>query len=177
MLFSTKPVYTKFYPLIMKMHYDNAKNEVALKSLNMLCNIEFILGIPCIFPLFEIMHMLIKIAQGKNVFVYDFMDFKKLVQQKLYKFYCDPYAKFEYLVVDDFNSIESLTSQALSMNWFSKLNDKEDVEHLVFFLLEVNTLFASVDGVGNFTKDDFKKVVIKVKDECERVACNLIFFN
>jgi len=63
------------------------------------------------------------------------------------------------------------------MNWFSKLNDKEDVEHLVFFLLEVNTLFASVDGVGNFTKDDFKKVVIKVKDECERVACNLIFFN
>jgi len=63
------------------------------------------------------------------------------------------------------------------MNWFSKLNDKEDVEHLVFFLLEVNTLFAGVDGVGNFTKDDFKKVVIKVKDECERVARNLIFFN
>ncbi len=46
----------------MKMHDDSAKNVVALKSLNVFCNIEFILGIPCIFPLFEIMFMLIKIA-------------------------------------------------------------------------------------------------------------------
>jgi hypothetical protein len=49
---------------------------------------------------------------------------------------------------------------------------------LCFFLLKVNTLFADVDGVRNFlpiTKDDFKKVVIKVKDECEEVACSLIF--
>ncbi len=64
----------------MKMHDDSAKNVVALKSLNVLCNIEFILGIPCIFPLFEIMLMLIKITQGRNVFVYDFVDSIKLVQ-------------------------------------------------------------------------------------------------
>jgi hypothetical protein len=116
----------------MKMHDDSAKNVVALKSLNVLCNIEFILGIPCIFPLFEIMHMLIKIAQGRKVFVYDFVRSIKLVQHKLYNFYCDPYAKIEDLIVNDFNSIESLTSQALSMNWFSILNGREDVEYLVF---------------------------------------------
>jgi hypothetical protein len=76
--------------------------------------------------------MLIKMAQGKNVFVYDFVDFIMLVQQQLYKFYYDPYAKFEDLTVNDFNSIKSLTNHALSMNWISKLNGREDVEYLVF---------------------------------------------
>jgi hypothetical protein len=76
--------------------------------------------------------MLIKMAKGKNVFVYDFVDFIMLVQQQLYKFYCDPYAKFEDLTVNDFNFIESLTNHALSMNWFSKLNVREDVEYPVF---------------------------------------------
>jgi hypothetical protein len=49
---------------------------------------------------------------------------------------------------------------------------------LCFLLLKINTLFVTVDGVWDFlpiTKDDFKKVVIKVKDECEEVAQNLIF--
>ncbi len=49
---------------------------------------------------------------------------------------------------------------------------------LCFLLLEVNTLYVGVDVVGDFlpiTKDNFKKVVIKVKDECEGVAHNLIF--
>jgi hypothetical protein len=76
--------------------------------------------------------MLIKMAKGKNVFVYDFVDFIMLVQQQLYKFYCDAYAKFEDLTVNDFNFIESLTNHALSMNWFSKLNVREDVEYPVF---------------------------------------------
>jgi hypothetical protein len=115
------------------MHDDSPKNEVVLKNLNVLCNIEFIIGIPCIFPLFDIMHMFIKMAQGINVFVYDFVDSIKLVQQKLYKLYSNPYAKFEDLVVNDFNSIEFLTNHAISMNWFSKLNGGEDVEYLMFF--------------------------------------------
>jgi hypothetical protein len=72
------------------MHDDSAKNVVALKSLNLLRNIEFILGIPYIFALFEIVLMLIKITQGRNVFVYEFVDSIKLVQHKLYNFYCDP---------------------------------------------------------------------------------------
>jgi hypothetical protein len=160
------------------MHDDSAKNVVALKSLNVLCNIEFILGIPCIFPMFEIMHMLIKIAQGRNVFVYDFVGSIKLIKHQLYNFYCDPYANFEDIVVNYFNSIESMTSQALPMNWFYILNGGKMLNILRFFLLEVNTLFVGVDVVGNFlpiTKDDFKKVVIKMKDECEGVVCNLIF--
>jgi len=92
------------------MHVDNAKSEVALKNLNEMCDIEFILGLCCNLPLFEIIHMLIQIAQGKDVFVCDFVNFVKFVQHELYKPYCDPYAKFEDLDFDDFNLIEFFTS-------------------------------------------------------------------
>jgi hypothetical protein len=40
----------------MKMHIDNAKNDVALKNLNALGDIELILGFLCIFLLLEIIH-------------------------------------------------------------------------------------------------------------------------
>ncbi len=55
-------MYIKYYPLIMKMHANSAKSEVALKNLNALCDIEFILGFLYILPLLETMHRLIKIA-------------------------------------------------------------------------------------------------------------------
>jgi hypothetical protein len=35
----------------------------------------------------------------------DFLKFVKLVQQELYQFYCDPYAKYEDLAFAKFNSI------------------------------------------------------------------------
>ncbi len=46
-------MYTKYYPLIVKMHANSAKNEIALKNLNVLCDIEFILGFLYILPLLE----------------------------------------------------------------------------------------------------------------------------
>jgi hypothetical protein len=41
------------------------------------------------------MRTLIKITQGKDVFVCNFVDVVELVQHELYRPYCDPYAKFE----------------------------------------------------------------------------------
>jgi hypothetical protein len=66
----------------MDLHaiFGSTKNEVALKNLNVLCDIDLILGFPCILPLFEIVHMSIKIAQGRNVFVCDFVNDVKPIQ-------------------------------------------------------------------------------------------------
>jgi hypothetical protein len=43
----------KYYLLIIKMHALNAKNGGVLRNLNALCDIEFILGLPCIFYLLD----------------------------------------------------------------------------------------------------------------------------
>ncbi len=46
-----------------------------------------------------------KIAQGWNVFMCDFVESVKLAQIKLYKLYYDPYTKFDDPTFDEFNVI------------------------------------------------------------------------
>jgi hypothetical protein len=56
------------------MHVEFTKSEVALKNSNSLCDVEPILGLFCISHLFECVHMLIKFAQCKDMFVYNFVN-------------------------------------------------------------------------------------------------------
>jgi hypothetical protein len=92
------------------MYTKNSRSNVALRNLNCLCDVELVLGLPCILLMFECVHALIKIAQNKDVFMCNFVEFVKLTQQELYRFYYDPYAKYEDLTFDEFNSIQVLTN-------------------------------------------------------------------
>jgi len=80
-------VYAKYCPLIVKIHLKYTKSEIALKNLNALCDVEIILQLSCILPFLKCVHTLIKFAQGKGVFVYNFVDIIKLAQQELFKLY------------------------------------------------------------------------------------------
>jgi len=80
MLFLARRVHAKYYTLIVKIHLRSTKTEIALKTLNALCDVEFILGLPCILPSFKCVHTLIKFTQGKGVFIYNFVDTIKLAQ-------------------------------------------------------------------------------------------------
>jgi hypothetical protein len=55
----------------MKMHVESPKNDTTSKNLSVLYDMEFLLGLPCLLPLFECVHKLIKIAKGQDVFVCD----------------------------------------------------------------------------------------------------------
>jgi hypothetical protein len=96
-----------------------------------MCEVELILALPCILPLFECVYMLIKIAQGRNAFVRDFVENVKQVQQKLYKLYRDLCTKFDDLAFDDFNGIEKFINDVLPMNCFD-LNGPKDTMYLTF---------------------------------------------
>jgi hypothetical protein len=51
-------------PPTMKMHIENANSDATTKNLVSLCNVEFILRFPCIIPLLDCMHTLIKLVEG-----------------------------------------------------------------------------------------------------------------
>jgi hypothetical protein len=55
-------------PGIIKIHFESAKNGVTLKNLNVLCDINLILGFACFFALLNYVPTLKKIAKGRNVF-------------------------------------------------------------------------------------------------------------
>jgi hypothetical protein len=62
MLSPSKRIYSKYRPLIVNMQAKSQKNDVVNKHLNALCDMELILGLPCLLPLLECVHKLIKIA-------------------------------------------------------------------------------------------------------------------
>jgi hypothetical protein len=108
------------------------------------------------------------------------VDFVKVAQQKFYRFYCDPYVKFEDPTFKDFNAIENLTNNNLPMDWFSDLNDGDDVVYLAFLFFGHKYLiyYIGEDGfVGPqlITKEAFGQVVSKLKKECEKVTWGLMF--
>jgi len=64
----------EYHYLIIKTHVEFTKSEVALKNLNSLCDVELVLGLFCTLHLFECVHMSIKFAQCKDMFVYNFVN-------------------------------------------------------------------------------------------------------
>jgi hypothetical protein len=55
--------------------YANApKNNIAIKNLSLLCDLELIMGLHAIVPLLDFVHVLIKLAQSCDVFICNFID-------------------------------------------------------------------------------------------------------
>jgi hypothetical protein len=70
-LSSTKQIYIKYFPLILKMHINNAKNDIGLKTLTVLCDIDS--SWAPLYPSFVLKkYMLTKIAQ---IYIYIYICF------------------------------------------------------------------------------------------------------
>jgi hypothetical protein len=95
------------------------------------------------------------------------------------RFYCDPYVKFENPAFDNFNAIETLTTNNLPIDWFSNLNGSEDVVYLALLVFGHKYLiyYTSENGFASLqplTKEAFRQVVTKVKEECEGATWGLM---
>jgi hypothetical protein len=60
MLSLLKWLLAKYKSLIVKMYMDAPKSKPTLDTLDLLCDLELILGLPCILPMLEVVHTLIK---------------------------------------------------------------------------------------------------------------------
>jgi hypothetical protein len=88
--------------------------------------------------------------------------------------------KFEDPTFNYLNAIETLTNNNLPMDWFSELNGGEDVVYLAFLFFGHKYLiyYIGEDGFASpqpITKEAFKQVVNKLKEECEGATRGLMF--
>jgi hypothetical protein len=62
MLSPLKRLLIKYKSLVLKMYMDALKRKPTLDNLDLLCDLELVLGLPCILPMLEIVHTSIKYA-------------------------------------------------------------------------------------------------------------------
>jgi len=103
MLSPFKHVLGKSKSLVVKMHTYAPKSKFAWGNLDLLCDLELVFGLPCILPMLEMVHTLIKYARKQKVFIYEFIDDAKSTEAKLHRLYVDPFCKY-----DDYAFNESL---------------------------------------------------------------------
>jgi hypothetical protein len=60
------------------MHAESENFDATRKNLSSMFDVEVILGLPCILPMFVCVHALIKVAHGRYVFVCDFVEVVKM---------------------------------------------------------------------------------------------------
>ncbi len=64
--------------------------------LDLLCDVHTLLGLSCLLPLLEAVNALIKFAQGKDVFMCDFMAIVKICLVNLFMMYLDPTTSYQH---------------------------------------------------------------------------------
>jgi hypothetical protein len=94
MLEPLKQVMAKYKTLIVKMSQDNVSITQTRFNLDLLCDLHMLLGLSCLLPLLEVMHALIKFAQGRDIFICDFVTIVKNCQANLYMMYSNPSSNY-----------------------------------------------------------------------------------
>jgi hypothetical protein len=90
---------------------------VAKTNMGYLCDIEMIMGLICIIPLLEAMHTLIKLVQGQNIFVCDFVtSIKSCVE--LYNMYFNLEKKYNQEQFKGFFDLHQSTNDQLLTRWW-----------------------------------------------------------
>ncbi len=69
------------------MSKDNISVVQARLNVNLLCDLHTLLALSCLLPLMEVVNALIKFAQGRDVFIYNFVAIIKICQVDLFMMY------------------------------------------------------------------------------------------
>jgi hypothetical protein len=92
-------------------HIENAKANYEL-----LCDIEMLLGLACIFPCLQIVHMLSKFTQERDTIICDFIYALKLAKVDLITMYCNNEKSYNlqhfllfFELVENINDVVCLT--------------------------------------------------------------------
>ncbi len=75
---------------IVKMSHDSVLVVQVRFNLYLFCDLHILMGLFCLLPLLEVVNALIKFAQGKDIFICDFVAVIKIFQIDLYMMYSNP---------------------------------------------------------------------------------------
>jgi hypothetical protein len=91
----------------------------------LLIYVETLLGLNAMMSMLEAVHSLIKFAQWKDVFVYDFITWMKICGRDAYHMFYDVQSSFEGNVFNNFIAF-NIAHENINLHWIIDLNIKID---------------------------------------------------
>ncbi len=125
------------------------------------------------------MHILIKLTHSYDVFVCYFIDVVNVFQLDLYlyRFYFDPYTKFDDPTFDEFKALESFTTKNLLMSLCEYLNGEEADCFIIEFVsakFSMNQHCLTTSALKFVLRPYFPLVMAHPKSSCENFAWALV---
>ncbi len=91
---------------------------------------ETLLGLNAVMSLLKAIHSLIKFAQLKDVFVYDFIAIMKICKGDVYHMFYDSQFSFEGDVFINFKALINTTHDNINLCWITNMDTS--IDHLAF---------------------------------------------
>jgi len=161
------------------MHIDAPKNKIARHFLGLICDLELVICLPCILPMLEVVHILIKFFQRWHIFTCKFFNMVKSTKVKLYWFYVNPFYKYDDYAFNGSINISEHWNEQLPFIWISH---DFDVNLYFFCYTWHSTLVVKIMGSINvkvlmvFMFMWILSIILPcltMKDACSKVASNL----
>jgi hypothetical protein len=123
MLSPLKRVLREYKSLVVKMHMDVPKNKLIAKNVDLMCDLELVFGLPCILPMLEVVHKLIKYIQRGDVFICDFPDTMRSTEFDIYQLYVNPFCKYDDSIFSKFIVVYEHHIKHLPFVWATHENE------------------------------------------------------
>jgi hypothetical protein len=143
---------------------------VAKTTLEFLYDVKVVMGLICIMPMLEGVHVLIMFAQSCDTFVYDFLQAMEMCSANLYLFYCVPkkiYTNFQFIM--------DCTNDRLLTTWWT---NPANIINVSFFIFKVTIwIHYKCLSIGVFamcTCDEWYVVATTMKLQCYIAIPSLI---
>ena len=107
-----------------------ASKETTRHNLDLLSDVGTLFILPCLLPLLESMNSLMKFAQARDVFIYDYVADMGICQAELYMMYCDTDTSFQQQHFPIFVDVVNNHLYTITQEWVTDLNT--DNESLAF---------------------------------------------
>lgn len=92
----------------------------------MLCNVELVLGLTIILPMLDVVHLLIKLSQERDIYICDFVATGKFCQGDICSIFLDEAKSFEFNEFHVFNNFILEDSDFAPITYLCDLNTCDD---------------------------------------------------
>ena len=155
-----------------KAKVDKKLMALARKNLNHLTNIQILLGLSGLLPLLQCVHSLMQFAQGRDVFVCDYVSAIQICIAEVIAFYIDGNTSFTQDVFWNFKDLTHVRQDAIPMTWVQSTFDlNSDGAELLHFTRNGYSIPATYrhgdkEGAASVTREVYSCIMDDTKKLC-----------